>query len=105
MTKTSSFGTSKRESHDSSDFYNRNLYYRFFHRPASKKELSLEVPSCEGWADEIYAESSTHMTDIPENGVALAFTSPPYNVGKDYDEDMGFDEYLELIRNVGQEVS
>jgi site-specific DNA-methyltransferase (adenine-specific) len=104
MTKTSSFGTSKRESHDSSDFYQRNLYYKFFRKPVSEKDLKVKVPDYEGWADRIYSKTATHMDDIPDNGVALAFTSPPYNVGKDYDDDMGFDEYLDLIREVGQEV-
>jgi len=41
---------------------------------------------------------------IPDNGVALAFTSPPYNVGKDYDDDIGLKEYLDLIRSVASEV-
>jgi DNA modification methylase len=104
MTKTSSFGTSKRESHDSSDFYQRNLYYKFFREPVSKVDLNVEVPNHEGWANQIYEKSSTNMDDIPDNGVAVAFTSPPYNVGKDYDDDMGFDEYLDLIREVGRDV-
>ena len=38
MTRTSSFGTSKREGHDSSDFYNRNLY-NGFHKP-TKADLN-----------------------------------------------------------------
>lgn len=104
MTKTSSFGTSKREGHDSSEFYRRNLYYKFFREPASEAELRVEVPGYKGWADQIYCASSTNMDQTPDNGVALAFTSPPYNVGKDYDDDVGFDEYLDLMRGVGREV-
>jgi site-specific DNA-methyltransferase (adenine-specific) len=30
-------------------------------------------------------------------------TSPPYNVGKDYDEDLSLDEYLELLASVLEE--
>jgi site-specific DNA-methyltransferase (adenine-specific) len=41
---------------------------------------------------------------LPDNCVGLAFTSPPYNVGKEYDLDMSLDDYLELINNVGKEV-
>jgi site-specific DNA-methyltransferase (adenine-specific) len=41
---------------------------------------------------------------IPDNSVGLAFTSPPYNVGKDYDEDMPLESYLDLIQHVGTEV-
>ena len=44
------------------------------------------------------------MQQIPDNSVALAFTSPPYNVGKDYDDDMGLNEYLDLIRDVGKDI-
>ncbi|RIK30968.1 MAG: SAM-dependent methyltransferase [Chloroflexi bacterium] len=104
MTKTSSFGTSKREGHDSSSFYGRNLYSAFFKEPASAKELVVRPPELDGWVDQIYQQSATAMANIPDNGVALAFTSPPYNVGKEYDGDMGFEEYLDLIRAVGQEV-
>lgn len=102
MTQTSSFGTSRREGHDSSSFYSRNMY-TIFEQP-SKDELNIQIPSPNGWANKIYQHSSTDMKEIPENGVALAFTSPPYNVGKDYDDDMGFYEYLDLISDVGREV-
>ncbi len=102
MTKTSSFGTTKREGHDSSVFYNRNLY-NGFHKP-SKSDLSVPVPEPNGWENKIYQASSTSMSAIPDNSIALAFTSPPYNVGKDYDDDMEFEDYLDLIREVGQEV-
>lgn len=102
MTRTSSFGTTKREGHDSSVFYSRNLY-NGFHKP-SKADLEVPIPEPNGWANKLYQESSTRMKDIPDNSVALAFTSPPYNVGKDYDDDMEFEEYLDLIRDVGEEV-
>lgn len=44
------------------------------------------------------------MTPIPDQSVALAFTSPPYNVGKDYDDNMSLENYLALIRSVADEV-
>ncbi|HXF64674.1 MAG TPA: site-specific DNA-methyltransferase, partial [Caldilineaceae bacterium] len=55
-------------------------------------------------ADQVYCGSATAMAHVPDNGVALAFTSPPYNVGKDYDGNMSLDEYLGLIGAVAQEV-
>ena len=61
-TKTSSFGTGKRESHDSSLFYNRNLYKQLFARPESAAELSkIPVPEPQGWANQIYNQSSENM--------------------------------------------
>ena len=44
------------------------------------------------------------MSALPDNSVALAFTSPPYNVGKDYEDDMSMAAYLELIGDVGREI-
>lgn len=104
MTQTSSFGTSKRENHDSSAFYKRNLYGDLFRPEASKAEIDVPIPGPDGWANQVYRSSSTQMEAIPANSVALAFTSPPYNVGKEYDDDIGFQEYLTLIRNVAAEV-
>jgi site-specific DNA-methyltransferase (adenine-specific) len=43
------------------------------------------------------------MDQIPDNCVAMMITSPPYNVGKDYDEDLDIDEYLTLLRKVFEE--
>ncbi len=104
-TTTSSFGTGKRESHDSSAFYNRQLYNSVFARAASKAEIEkVVIPKPGIWADQIYCASSEKMEAIPDNSVALVFTSPPYNVGKDYDDDISLEAYLELIHNVSQEV-
>ena len=100
-TQTSSFGVSKREAHDSSDFYSRNL----FQSNLATDILSVDVPTLQidSWADRIYNHTSEAMS-IPDNSVALAFTSPPYNVGKDYDDNMTLEEYLDLIKRVGKDV-
>jgi len=100
-TQTSSFGVSKREAHDSSDFYSRNL----FQSAIATDVLNVEFPAIQidSWADRIYNQTSEAMP-IPDNSVALAFTSPPYNVGKDYDDNMTLEEYLDLIKRVGQDV-
>jgi site-specific DNA-methyltransferase (adenine-specific) len=104
-TRTSSFGTGKRESHDSSAFYSRQLYNAVFSEPLSKAGIEkIEVPTPGPWADQVYCSSSEDMKEVPDNSVALAFTSPPYNVGKDYDDDMTLQGYLDLIQNVGREV-
>jgi site-specific DNA-methyltransferase (adenine-specific) len=121
-TKTSSFGTGKRESHDSSDFYNRSLfdtpenthnadidgeglYNKIFTPELSTRDLNKIVVEPLGpWVDKIYCQSSESMGGIPDNSIALAFTSPPYNVGKDYDDNISFREYLLLIENVAKEV-
>lgn len=100
-TQTSSFGVSKREAHDSSDFYARNLFQST--NTTDVVDIGVSSIQIDGWADRIYNQTSESMP-IPDNSVALAFTSPPYNVGKDYDDDMTLDEYLDLIKRVGQDV-
>lgn len=111
-TKTSSFGTSSREGHDASEFYNRSLYGRdLFSVFAQLNEVIAggkprEVPDRprEEWVNRIYCHTSEDMHHLPDASVGLAFTSPPYNAGKDFDEDLGLLEYLTVIANVGREV-
>jgi len=46
------------------------------------------------------------MKEIPTNSVHLAITSPPYNVGKNYDnhnDKMDYDEYLKWLHKVWKE--
>ena len=100
-TQTSSFGVSRREAHDASDFYSRNLYQ--LNSSSEPSDVSSDPIQIDGWSDRIYNASSESMP-VPDNSVGLAFTSPPYNVGKDYDEDMSLEGYLELIQRVGREV-
>lgn len=104
-TQTSSFGTGKREGHDSSAFYGRTMMKGAVAEPLTKKELAaIEIPPVGPWANQVYNEDARSMEAVPDNAVALAFTSPPYNVGKDYDDDMNLEAYLDLIREVGAEV-
>ena len=51
----------------------------------------------------IFLKSSERMDDLPERCVHLMVTSPPYNVGKEYDADLSMDEYLNLIAKVMRE--
>ncbi|BDG62038.1 DNA-methyltransferase [Caldinitratiruptor microaerophilus] len=111
-TRTSSFGTSKREGHDASEFYRRNLYARMpvlrvdLTAPPPAPEPARRVPPrpVEEWADRIYCHTSEAMVHVPDGSVALAFTSPPYNSGKDFDQDADLDAYLGLIARVAAEV-
>lgn len=44
--------------------------------------------------------NSENMKELPDNCVHLMITSPPYNVSKEYDEDLTLEEYLTLLKNV-----
>lgn len=100
-TKTSSFGSSKRESHDSSEFYNRQLYHAF-----DQKHIDLsKINSISNQhINRIYCADARTLEFIPDNSIHLMITSPPYNVGKDYDHNLSLDEYLTLISKVMTEI-
>lgn len=112
MSKTSAFGTSAREAHDASEFYARSLYDEAS-APGVIAELLHDTPSdthsvpaaaAEQWANRVYCHTSTDMQHVPDGSVGLAFTSPPYNVGKEYDDDMDLRAYFTLLRDVAREV-
>ena len=59
--------------------------------------------STPGAVDRIFCRSSENMRDLPDNSVALMITSPPYNVGKEYDDDLSLHDYLRLLERVFRE--
>jgi DNA modification methylase len=94
-TKTASFGAGKRESHDSRPFYARRIHAR----AAGVRSGAPVAPPAE-ILDRLFCRSSESMEELPDDCVALMVTSPPYNVGKEYDEDLSLEEYLGLLRRV-----
>ena len=54
--------------------------------------------------NEIFNKSSENMKELVDNCVSLTVTSPPYNIGKDSDEDLSDDEYWKMITKVFEEV-
>lgn len=96
-TSTRSFGASKRENHDSSDFYNCRLYD---HLDVVELDDLTERQLPENCIDRIFCKDSRDLSELPDNSVHLMVTSPPYNVGKDYDGDLSLDEYLDVLRGV-----
>ena len=43
------------------------------------------------------------MDEIPDSSVHLMVTSPPYNVKKEYDEDLSLEDYRKLLKTVFRE--
>lgn len=99
-TRTSSFGTPGRVSHDSSEFYKSKLYAD--KKPPEKVKF-IENPIPPENLDKIYCKSSEKMNEIPDYGVHLMVTSPPYNVKKEYDKDLSLSEYRGLLKTVFRE--
>jgi modification methylase len=98
-TKSSPFGSAGRFNHDSSDFYNSKLYKD--NRINIAKLPDHEFPA--SLKNSILFGSSENMSVIPDNSVHLMITSPPYNVSKEYDEDLSLIEYLSLLEKVFKE--
>lgn len=98
-TSTTSFGSPGREGHDASAFYRTRLYGD---QPQAESEAYVENPI--ETLDVIFNHSSEEMNELPDNSVHLMVTSPPYNVGKEYDEDLTLEEYLAFLRRVWSEV-
>lgn len=96
-TKTSSFGTNGRISHDSSNFYNSKLYEN--HKIIEKIDY-IENEIDAGKVNTIYCKSSEDMNEIPDSSIHLMITSPPYNVKKEYDNDLSLGEYRKLLKTV-----
>lgn len=101
-TETSSFGSPGRIGHDSSKFYNSRLYENM---PVEKKKvIYLENEIREEFLNRNFCKSSDNMDELSNNSIHLMVTSPPYNVGKDYDKDFTLDEYRGMLRRVFTEV-
>ena len=99
-TKTASFGSPGRVGHDASAFYSARLYAD---QPKGQEETYVENPIPAARLDSILHASSESMSDLPDASVHLMVTSPPYNVGKDYDEDLSLTEYLAFLKRVWAE--
>ena len=96
--KTSRFGTSSRINHDSSTYYGSRLYAEL--GANNEGEVLPENAFPAASENTIILGSSEHMEAIPDTSVHLMVTSPPYNVTKEYDEDLSLQEYLSLLRQV-----
>jgi DNA modification methylase len=100
--KTTKFGTTSRVNHDASDYYNSKLYSELSDngnngngpKPVADNPFPVE------YENKIILGTSEDMKEIPDNSLHLMVTSPPYNVSKEYDEDLSLKEYLQLLRNV-----
>jgi site-specific DNA-methyltransferase (adenine-specific) len=96
-TATTHFGSGKRESHDSTSFYDR------FTAPVVSGDERVEEPVS---VDVIWHADAREITDemVADRSVALMVTSPPYFAGKEYETDLAvghvpssYVEYLEML--------
>ena len=100
-TSTSSFGSPGRIGHDSTKFYSSKLYKG---QTVPRDVTHIENPIDASVLDKVYCKSSEAMEEIPDYSVHLMVTSLPYNVTKEYDEDLSLDEYRDLLKRVFREI-
>jgi DNA modification methylase len=101
-TSTSAFGVSKRESHDSSEFY-----ARFSAPEVTTSEVPAAPDEVDRAIDDVFCGDSRSMNKVADRSVALVVTSPPYFAGKEYEEALGeghvpgsYLDYLEMLTEV-----
>jgi len=99
-TETSSFGTPGHINHDSTKFYKSRLYDGLCNGK-KVKYIENEIPKKN--LNKIFCKSSEKMDELPDNSIHLMITSPPYNVSKEYDNNLSLKEYLELLNTVWRE--
>lgn len=106
-TTTSAFGVGRREGHDSRGFYDR------FEPPEISGDATVtSLPELRQGEVACITGDSTAMvlpdgSRLPDDSVALVVTSPPYFVGKEYEQALGEEgipktylEYLDLLTEV-----
>ena len=97
-TATSAFGVSKRESHDSSTYYNSRMTADL----ASSRDVGPKQELPEQFKN-VILEQDARVLPMPDNCIQLVVTSPPYNASKVYDDDLSLKEYLDLLQDVFSE--
>ena len=84
-TQANPFGSPGRKGHDSQRFYAGKLYEGL---PKEQRVKYVGNPIAPQFLDRAFCRSSEKMEELPDNSIHLMVTSPPYNVGKEYDEDL-----------------
>jgi DNA modification methylase len=100
-TATARFGSSRRESHDATGFYERFVTPELSNDTTVARSKKLDF---------IYRHDARDMGKLESNSVALVVTSPPYFAGKEYETSLGekgvpatYFEYLDLLHDVFEE--
>jgi modification methylase len=96
-TTSSPFGSPGRISHNARPFYERRLYEDQAAPPGHSGKENDPPPDV---LNRIFAHSSEAMPELPDSSVHLMVTSPPYNAGKEYDQDLTLEEYRGLLSRV-----
>ncbi len=100
--RTSSFGSPGRINHDSAPFYSSRLYENLPRGEGGKGEENHVTAEN---LNRIFNKPSEAMDELPDSSIHLMVTSPPYNAGKEYDDDLTLGEYRSFLKHVWHEVT
>jgi len=95
------FGVAPRVGYNSDSFYARELYTGRTIENKNGSQVEHQLP--DEVRNTIFCQDSRTMHQLPDCSVHLMVTSPPYNVGKEYDENLSMDEYKTLLCDVFRE--
>ena len=109
-TATSRFGASRREGHDASAFYARFTPPILSDDDTVARGPTHDAELIERLGDGCFCGDARQMTALPDACVALVVTSPPYFVGKSYEDAIAagadqriptsYFDYLGMLRDV-----
>ena len=68
------------------------------HQPAETKQ-PLPAQNIPG----VYIKDSRDMSELPNKSVHMVLSSPPYNVGMEFEKGISFDEHLDMVKDVLKE--
>ena len=109
-TSTSRFGASRREGHDASAFYSRFTPPLLSDDDTVTRGPSFDHSLKERLGDGCFCGDARQMSALSDACVALVVTSPPYFVGKSYEDALAagsdsriptsYFDYLDMLREV-----
>lgn len=79
----------------------RQIYRYLSKGKRTEKRPKVQVPSTD--IPGVYIKDSRDMSELPDKSVHLIVSSPPYNIGMEFEKGITFDEHLEMVRDVLKE--
>ncbi|BAV94335.1 DNA-methyltransferase [Ichthyobacterium seriolicida] len=93
----------KSNKHSKSSLYEYRIYEGINTDTLCDKCHEIENAIPDDVLNRLFCKSSEKMDEIPDSSIHIVITSPPYNVGKEYDNNLSLEEYLIFLKNVFNE--
>ncbi|MCD4709205.1 MAG: ParB/RepB/Spo0J family partition protein, partial [Bacteroidales bacterium] len=68
-----------------------------------KKNKKKKEPISSSDIPGVYIKDSRDMSELPDKSVHMVLSSPPYNVGMEFEKGVSFDEHVETVKDVLKE--